>query len=339
MKTYQRIILKFSCFFILPSAAIAGTMLAGEITYQNISTLTYQFTVNIFQLTANLDSNIVISTGDGIGNTALTISNNSSAGTLCGKNVSKSTFTFTHTYSSFGTYNIYVFASSRIDSIVNMTNSVATNLTLSAHLIISPFVGNNNSPVFNYVPIENANLSTLFISNIGAIDIDGDSLSYQLVTPLGDSGTLVAGYTLPQASNSFSMDSITGDIVWDSPLYVGYYSIGVLVTEWRGGQIIGNYNRDMLIAICQPTTITELQKENTLLNIFPNPVSGNLIIVTFYSSENKSLTLFNSLGERILKENFQEQKHLLNVSSLASGIYLIEVKTENSIITKRIVKQ
>jgi hypothetical protein len=338
MKTSLKIILLLFCYFALSFLPVfAAKMIAGEISYRNISNLTYEFTATIYQLSANLDSTIVVDAGSG--NFTLTTSNNTSAGTLCGMNVSKSTFVFTHTYPGNGYYDIYVYASTRIDSIVNMVNSVTANMTLKATLIINAFLGINDSPTFNYPPIDIANLNTLFINNSAVIDIDGDSLSYQLVTPLGVGGTPVAGYILPPASNSFSMDSVTGDIVWDSPIIVGYYSVGVLLTEWRSGQVMGTYNRDMLIAICQPNAITEFQSENAAINIFPNPTSDNLIIASVSSSENKYLNIYNAIGARILNENFTEQKHFLNVSSFAKGIYLIEVRTEKAIIAKRIVKQ
>jgi hypothetical protein len=74
-------------------------------------------------------------------------------------------------------------------------------------------------------PIDNACLNYPFIHNPGAYDIDGDSLSYRLISCKGEKGLDIPGYTFPQASNSFSMNPVTGDLLWDSPVQQGEYNV------------------------------------------------------------------------------------------------------------------
>ena len=98
-------------------------------------------------------------------------------------------------------------------------------------------------------PIDNACVDQPFYHNPGAYDIDGDSLSYRLVTCYGAQGLPIPGYTLPPASNVVSLDPITGDFLWDSPPIQGEYNIAILIEEWTEGVRIGSVLRDMQIIV------------------------------------------------------------------------------------------
>ena len=64
-------------------------------------------------------------------------------------------------------------------------------------LTISPFTGDNTSPILLNPPIDLACVGEIFEHNPGAWDEDGDSLSYELVTCLGLDGLPIDGYNLP----------------------------------------------------------------------------------------------------------------------------------------------
>jgi len=89
---------------------------------------------------------------------------------------------------------------------------------------------------------------------------------------------------------------------------------------------------------CVPVSTNEVLDGNQLIGVFPNPASDNLIITTT-SHEKKYVNIYNSLGKKIFNDIFTEQKHLLNISTFAKGIYFTEVRTHKAIITKLIVKQ
>jgi gliding motility-associated-like protein len=48
---------------------------------------------------------------------------------------------------------------------------------------------------------------------------------------------------------SFSLNSATGDLIWDSPKQQGEFNIAILIEEWRNGIRIGSVLRDMQIII------------------------------------------------------------------------------------------
>jgi gliding motility-associated-like protein len=51
------------------------------------------------------------------------------------------------------------------------------------------------------------------------------------------------------ASETFSIDSITGDVKWENPVLQGEYNIAFVVDEWRNGVKVGSVMRDMQILI------------------------------------------------------------------------------------------
>ena len=100
-----------------------------------------------------------------------------------------------------------------------------------------------------------------FIHNPGAYDIQGDSLSYEIVVPKQGENLEVEDYRDPDnvafsqsnedrdGSASFYMDPITGDLIWDAPSVPGEYNVAFLVHEYREGVLIGSINRDMQIEV------------------------------------------------------------------------------------------
>lgn len=82
------------------------------------------------------------------------------------------------------------------------------------------------------------------------------------------------------------------------------------------------------------------------LNISPNPGKGIYSLsLKNTSEENQSinLSLTNLSGKEVFQEKLQmndlQQSHLLNISSLASGIYLLEVSNASHTWTEKIIKE
>ena len=87
-----------------------------------------------------------------------------------------------------------------------------------------------------------------------AYDPDGDSLSYELVAPLGqDALPLLFGnyYVFPNAigGGNFTIDPIFGTVCWNNPMMVGEFNFTILISEWRNGYKIGSVIRDIQLTI------------------------------------------------------------------------------------------
>ncbi|MEO0471713.1 MAG: PKD domain-containing protein, partial [Bacteroidota bacterium] len=125
----------------------------------------------------------------------------------------------------------------------------------------------NSSPTFVNKPVPYICAGQTFTFNQGAIDPDGDSLSYEL-GPCNANGNGPVGYNIgfspaqPLGSTwNVSINSLTGDITM-TPNPTGSQVVGVMcivVKEWRNGQLIGQVVRDMQITVIPNCTTTNPQ--------------------------------------------------------------------------------
>ncbi|MEX0996642.1 MAG: S8 family serine peptidase [Flavobacteriaceae bacterium] len=74
-------------------------------------------------------------------------------------------------------------------------------------------------------------------------------------------------------------------------------------------------------------------------SVYPNPVTDNLIIELTNSNEPVSMRLYNAMGMLILQETLQDSKSILNLSTLSSGFYILNMQTENLNQSLKIVKK
>lgn len=98
--------------------------------------------------------------------------------------------------------------------------------------MINPFLPLNNSPVFSNPPIDNGCVGQCFYHNPGAFDMDGDSLYYSLVPCYGN-GKPIPSYEFPPGVTAESIDHLTGQFTWCSPISVCQFDIAILVEEWK----------------------------------------------------------------------------------------------------------
>ncbi|MFM9050896.1 MAG: PKD domain-containing protein, partial [Bacteroidota bacterium] len=114
----------------------------------------------------------------------------------------------------------------------------------------------NNSPTFANYPVPFACRGQRFCFNHGASDVDGDSLVFQMITPLTVGGVPLQygpGYTAAQPVTSVPavrFDPRTGDICMD-PTQLEVTVFAVLVSEYRNGVLIGQVERDIQLNILQ----------------------------------------------------------------------------------------
>ncbi|MBK8364569.1 MAG: hypothetical protein IPL24_13190 [Bacteroidetes bacterium] len=169
------------------------------------------------------------------------------------EDINKNVYVKEHTYSGNGRFLIYFIDPNRNEGVVNIPNSVDVPFEVQSLLIINPYLGNNSSPVLTYPPIDKGCVNRIFIHNPGAFDPDGDSLAYELVQCNVALNTPVPGYSFPNASNSFALNPITGDLVWDSPVTPGEYNVAFHINQYKKGQFAGYVRRDMQILIGECT--------------------------------------------------------------------------------------
>jgi hypothetical protein len=83
------------------------------------------------------------------------------------------------------------------------------------------------------------------------------------------------------------------------------------------------------------TGISDIQKAEPFLALYPNPANSVLNIST-NSLHPKSLTIYDASGRKVSEQAFTTS---LDISGLSQGIYLLEVKSEEGITRRRFVRQ
>ncbi len=241
---------------LLGSVQVSAThQRAAEITYRHITGLTYEAKIITYTYTPSPADRptLEIFWGDGTSSTLVRTQKNALPDNITLNvyeyNPDLGAITNRHTYSSPGTYTIHMEDPNRNYGVVNIPNSVNVPMYVQTQIVINPFLGYNNSPTLLNPPVDVGCVNQVFIHNPGAYDTDGDSLSYRLVVCKTVGGIDIPGFTQPMASNSFSINEVTGDVIWDTPVMQGEYNIAFVIDEWRSGVKIGSLTRDMQIEI------------------------------------------------------------------------------------------
>jgi gliding motility-associated-like protein len=232
---------------------------AGEIQYRHVSGYTYEITIITFTKESALADRpwLKIKWGDepsNVSDNELDSLERTYLDPDAGIDIQENRYVGTHNYGGPGTFTIVVEDPNRNGGVLNILGSVSQIFCISSTIIISPLTGQNNSVRLLNLPVQDACLYTPWVHNPAAFDPDGDLLVYSLVPCMGDNCIPLLGWDLPSdwtsdPTDSFTIDSQTGDITWDAPLFAGEYNIAIMIQEYRNGILVGNVIRDMQITV------------------------------------------------------------------------------------------
>ncbi len=152
-------------------------------------------------------------------------------------------------------------------------NSAITNLSAaSSNYYIEATLNSqtalcNNSPTFTAQPIPYVCVGQPVSYSYGVIEVDGDSLDYQLISAMDGAGvnsTYNAGYSGTSPIPGITIDPLTG-LVQFTPGLVGNFVVVILVTEYdAAGNVVGTVMRDIQFVV-QPCS-----------NTVPSPTAGTI---------------------------------------------------------------
>ncbi|QTE24336.1 MBG domain-containing protein [Polaribacter cellanae] len=143
--------------------------------------------------------------------------------------------------------------------------------------------------------------------------------------------TASSGLDVVYTSSDTSIATISGNII-------NVISTGtVTITASQPGNI--NYNPATDVG--QQLVITVLSVQDEILSdkkvfIYPNPAKNTLKISL--GIEKASVTIYDINGKLVKKQRNYISDRMLDISNLPIGVYLIKIKSDNNIITKRLVK-
>ena len=248
----KRVIL-FLTIFLMGWAARATHNRAGQITYKHLGGLEYEVTITTCTKSSSPADRpeLGICWGDG---TRDSITRDQIIPDPGGADAQLNIYTHTHTYPGPGVYNMEVYDPNRNSNIINIPNSVNEPFCIVTQLIISPFIDvpNNSAQLPNCPCPEIACAFQPYNYNVGAFDEDADSLSYELISPRGESGSngdcgftpcpFIVNYTYPHilGGGVTSINPVSGTFSWNSPQVAGEYNIAIKISEWRKSST-GNY--------------------------------------------------------------------------------------------------
>jgi hypothetical protein len=160
-------------------------------------------------------------------------------------------------------------------------------------------------------------------------------------------------------SDSINWNLISGSIIADSAfdyLIIGnfYSDINTDTLNYNCPTCLNNFSYYYIDDVCVSTDsllcnggiaelpcVTSVNEISTSdgINLFPNPASENLTIESTVSFEKKYLTIYNAFGSEVLKQNFSSERHSVDISGWAEGIYIAEIRNEKGIVRKQFIKK
>jgi gliding motility-associated-like protein len=260
------------CFSFYAEDVFATHYRAGEITYELIAPFTYRVTVRTIAEDNAADRDTIrVRWGDGSLDELLSRTNGpiiggSHKGEPVGFGFKRNIYIGTHTFPGVpppprNYYVISFYDPARVNNVININNGNSVDVpffvedTLRFPADVAS-IGYNSSPVFFQDPFDYGNVNEVFTHSLNPFDPDGDSLTFDITTPLLNFGSVVPNWRNPQnvpmandPNNVFALNRQTGEIVWTTPQRQGLYNVGILIREYRRGILMGTILRDFHIII------------------------------------------------------------------------------------------
>lgn len=166
----------------------------------------------------------------------------------------------------------------------------------------------------------------LKITRIDSVNVNGNYLNrffYQSTT------TPDTGYVIEKIGSNH------GFISDFTPFFESYKEL-ICYTE-NNVSVYDTQNTHTSCSIILSTSKNHLH--SLQLEIYPNPVTSDVVIETQNNNVIKKLSLKNYLGQLVLEEVGPSANQKYNLSDLNKGIYFAEIETEQGTTVKKIIKQ
>ncbi len=221
------------------------------------------------------------------------------------------------------------------------TNAVCMNsqITLTASGAAT-YVWNNGSttPSISVSPTATANYTVV---GTGANSCVNSAVKTILVYPLPTLAISISP-TLICAGESITLTaSGANTYLWDN----GAQSANVILNPITntnftvtGTTVFGCSNTASISALVHSCTGVLALNQDLNFKIFPNPSSGKFTLqLANYS--NSQVSIYNVNGDLVYKQNIDQAISLIDISQLAKGIYLLQIKQADKVLQQKIVRE
>ena len=169
-------------------------------------------------------------------------------------------------------------------------------------------------------------------------DINNQQLSFvEFNTPIPINHSFYVGFMLPTA---------TGDtlVVWSNE-HVDTFP-GIAWEKWEDNTwypFSNTWQLNLALGI-HPVVDYNVgiinNKENRQLSIFPNPTKGVIYLETDMFANDAKVSIYNSAGVLVYKSlvNSYDQNYKIDLSELESGMYIINVTSDQKTLFNKIIK-
>lgn len=139
----------------------------------------------------------------------------------------------------------------------------------------------------------------------------------------------------------FGVHNIISNLVFDTYFTVmsgGYYNLNL---EQKN---IYLNNPAFYIAIykdfqASPLGISNFEKNNSLMRIYPNPSYDNITIEIPGIPVQSTFSIINSNGQEVIKQTVKNNKTQINISHLSSGVYFVKLLNDKNVEVRKIIKK
>ena len=146
----------------------------------------------------------------------------------------------------------------------------------------------------------------------------------QIITTIAGNGT--AGY-------SGDGGQATAAELW-APVIIALDGLGNLYITDEGN------SRIRKVTNVAAAGIEHFSNSNEQVTVYPNPATNNLQVSLAGNTENIELKIVNMLGEVVIQPaTFNTQNCTLDVSQLATGVYIIELTNSSGKFVKKLIKE
>lgn len=315
--------------FTVAAFANVNPTLDGKISTHCLGGSVYQIQIEIVVPGTGLTSDsIAVDFGDG---SDVMICEADFTSSTSAAGMSSLLFVSNHTYSP-GNYMVFARCGNHIGGILNIPNSAMLEFCLQAFVMVDPNIGCNSSPIGDpLLPEIEWSTQMLNVQSLSMIDPEGDSVAWHLYTPM----CVQTGTANPAqvGGGTFTYSALQQNYSWSGAQIGGAYTVLFYFEEFRllspGNYVlVGSTTREVLLDINNTVDIST----NSPLNFtaFPNPATTTLS-VTIQSAN--VATIFDLNGRRVLTQSLRAGNNEINISSMAEGVYILEIGASSSRIS------
>ncbi|HYG50425.1 MAG TPA: T9SS type A sorting domain-containing protein, partial [Flavobacteriales bacterium] len=128
-------------------------------------------------------------------------------------------------------------------------------------------------------------------------------------------------------------------------IYANDYSVpssplaGLSILQQRANSVRQYFNSNSTPcgAFTLYNALNEIQQEQLSFNVYPNPANNVLTISLEKLKEGTTYSIYDVLGNALISGDINHTRTIVDVSGIATGIYVLEIANETQRSSKRIV--